>query len=64
MVRYGRERARTHGSCPVDRGRYGEVKEVRSRLTWVTSLPARAMVTSEPRLLLGLMCGSVALMQP
>lgn len=44
------------------RGRSEEVKELRSRLMQVASLPARAMVTSEPGLMLGLMSGSMALM--
>lgn len=64
--RYGvvRERGDQNCSCPIDRGRSEEVKELRSRLMWVASLLARAMVMSGPRLLLGLMSGFMVLMQP
>lgn len=55
-----RETNRQNGSFPVDRGISEEVKVVRSRLKWVTSLPPWAMVMSGPRLMLG----SMGLMQP
>lgn len=48
----------------MGRGRIGEVKTVRSRLTWEVCLLLGVMVKSRPGLQPRTMSGSVALLQP
>lgn len=57
-----RKRETRDGSCPVNRGTSEEMKEMRSRLRWVASLPLRTVVMSGPGLRLGPMSESLALM--